>query len=289
LDNKIFITGKPENGLRVGEKKRFIMSAASRTMIYVISALTAVMILIFAAFKLTIPIDSITAVVVTSSAICLITLAFVLYAAIKNSRDVPFPLGLSSGSIRALIAVLSLMFFMTLSLLVYFNTKDNDIAKSILTTVSTLAIAVSSFYFGSKATEQGSKIAGDVFDKAIKSQEGSETVRDVPASVIELALSTNKEKWKKDYDCIDIVVGQKQTQNTTHNLSCLVFVVESKNRQGKPPIPGTIPFISQGQTYNIPTDVRSRDEVANQNSAVDTTDAEAELPIEDNTDRKASE
>src|SRR4029078_1808939 len=109
------------------------------------------------------------------------------------------------------------------------------------------------FYFGSKATEQGSKIANETFNKAAQNLLATET-ETVPVDIIELALATdnNKEKWKTQYQCVDIKVGKKQTQNTTHDLNCLVFVVKSKdNRQNAPSIPATIPFQSNGKTYNI--------------------------------------
>jgi hypothetical protein len=305
FDLYFLITGKLKTAYRVSKKFIKFMSTSIRNLIFFIVSVIAAMILIFAKFNLTIAFDSIKTLVFFLSAICLITISFLLYAAINNSKDIPFPLGLTNGSVRALIAVLALMFFICLSLIFYFNEKDtnqSDLAKSILTTLGTLVIAVSAFYFGSKATEQGSKIASDAFDKA-KNQVANtvdNTSLNVPSDIIELALSTdgNKEKWKEKYKCDDIVVGKKQMQATTNNLNCLVFKVKSKDTpQDADTIPASIPFISNGKPYNIPTDVQlsaveagtaTANDAAQQTETAQNDDTK-ELPADIDIDKKSQD
>lgn len=278
------------------------MNTTIKNLVYFIVSVIAVMILIFATFKLTISFDSIKLIVLCFAGICLLTILFLFYAAFKNSKDIPFPFGLTSGSIRGLIAVLILMFFICLSLIFYFDSDPKEkfeFAKNILTTLGTLVIAVSAFYFGSKATEQGSKIASDAFDKAAKNRQGNDGVEDVPESIIQMALSTddNKTKWMDKYKCDDIVVGKKQTQGTTNNVNCLVFKVKSKDTpQNAESIPATISFVSNGKTYNIPTDVQSLttqsdttvDDTAQQPPTI-ANDGEQELPVDIDVDKKSED
>ena len=215
-------------------------------------------ILWIAKFYTTIIMNDLNFLTIGVAIICFVVVLFLVYAAISSPKDKTAPLGLPSGSIRAMIALLVLVFFVLISLTFHFEyPADKELISDILKTVGTLLIAVSAFYFGSKATEQGSKIANEAFASRVKSQEDSDT--DVPTEIIQEALAqdNNKEKWKKDYQAIDIVIGKKEIQNTTHNLNCLVFIVESKdNRKDAPPIPSTITYNSGGKAYDIPTDVQ---------------------------------
>lgn len=271
------------------------MKSQLYSLIYFIVSVVAVMILLFAVFHLQLSFEPKTSVVICTAGISLLIVSFLIYVSLKSSKDDPFPLGLSTGSIRALVSILVLVFFILLSLIFYYYTSDKDLAKDVVKTLGTLVIAVSAFYFGSKATEEGSKMANQTFNNAARNLANIETDIGVPAAIIELALSTNdnKEKWKKDYQCIDIKVGKKKIQNTTNDLDCLVFIVESKdNRQGMPAIPGTIPFTSNGKTYNIPTDVQLQAEqpVTDVPSAqADASASSEELPVEVDVDKKSED
>jgi uncharacterized membrane protein YgcG len=68
-------------------------------------------------------------------------------------------LGLPKGSVRAVIALALILIFAVLSVYLYStidstNAPKADIAKQLITTVSTLVVAISSFYFGSSAVQQ---------------------------------------------------------------------------------------------------------------------------------------
>ncbi|HET7029316.1 MAG TPA: hypothetical protein VFI34_02305 [Candidatus Limnocylindrales bacterium] len=68
-------------------------------------------------------------------------------------------LGLPKGSVRAVIALALILIFAVLSVYLYStiqadNSPQADIAKQLITTVSTLVVAISSFYFGSSAVQQ---------------------------------------------------------------------------------------------------------------------------------------
>jgi len=111
--------------------------------------------------------------------LCLLLIIFLFVAAFfqskKNGNEA---LGLPKGSVRAIIAILFIVFFMLLAVIFYFdenmNTHNADLAKQILTILGTLVTAVSAFYFGSKATEQGHTIAMDAF-KSFQNDNANQT------------------------------------------------------------------------------------------------------------------
>jgi hypothetical protein len=90
--------------------------------------------------------------------ICSGIIVFLLYITNKSDKDEQQALGLPSGSVRAIIAILLVVFFMLLAVIFYFDSDTNvhntDLSKQIITILGTLVTAVSSFYFGSKAGEQ---------------------------------------------------------------------------------------------------------------------------------------
>jgi hypothetical protein len=91
--------------------------------------------------------------------ICVVLIAFLIAIAFLSQRNATEALGLPVGSIRAIIAILFVVFFALLSVVFYFHSGkdaqfDPDLAKQIITILGTLVTAVSSFYFGSKTSEQ---------------------------------------------------------------------------------------------------------------------------------------
>jgi hypothetical protein len=68
--------------------------------------------------------------------------------------DGRYALGLPDGSVRAVIALTLILMFAIMSIFLYLNvantknTEANDLAKQLVTTLSTLVVALSSFYFG---------------------------------------------------------------------------------------------------------------------------------------------
>ena len=175
----------------------------------------------------------------------------------QKSADLNKPMGMPSGSVRAIIALLVIVFFMMTAMLMVFSNTTTDLGKQVLTTMATLAIAVSSFYFGSKATEQGSKISQEIFSQTM----GQNSPEDVPLSVVEQAISNNKERWMKDYNCTNIYSGKKLSQQVLHDQNCIIFQVKEKKDNG-PIIPAAIDFTSSGKSYKIPTDVQTKGDTA---------------------------
>ncbi|MEZ5106646.1 MAG: hypothetical protein R2757_19240 [Draconibacterium sp.] len=109
-------------------------------------------------------------IIIISIGVC----GFLIVSGYRNKKDAPYALGLPQGSVRAILAVTLILLFILLSIFFLLEGHIKDPQKyvdSILTIVGTLVIAVSSFYFGSKATEQGSKIVKDVF-KQVKRRRG---------------------------------------------------------------------------------------------------------------------
>jgi hypothetical protein len=84
------------------------------------------------------------------------------------------PLGLPTGSIRSVIALALILIFAIMSVYLFSQLDTTvtpaqaDIAKQLITTVSTLVVAISAFYFGSNAVQQatntvaGTKPAGSI-------------------------------------------------------------------------------------------------------------------------------
>jgi hypothetical protein len=84
-----------------------------------------------------------------------LTVVAVVLAAL-NLSDPKGALGLPDGSVRALIALSLILIFTIVSVFLLWHPLENvqsDLAKQILTTVSTLVVAVAGFYFGSRAAE----------------------------------------------------------------------------------------------------------------------------------------
>lgn len=237
------------------------MTKRANQLIYFIISLFAFILLLFAKFKWQLSFNVHVSIIIVISVITVLIVGFIIYAALKSAKDPAYPLGLPNGSIRAIVSLLVLLFFVLLSLSFYNQSHDNEIAKDILKTLGTLLIAVSGFYFGSKATEQGSKIATDAFNKTQETlNAGTGSVEDVPMDVIEEAIGKNKEEWKNTYKCIDIIAGQKQTGNTTNNINCIVFIVETKGKRaaGAEAIPTSISYGSRNKVFAIPTDVQEK-------------------------------
>ena len=74
-------------------------------------------------------------------------------------------LGLPRGSVRAVIALALILVFAIMSVYVYGSSDGQaaeDIAKQLITTLSVLVVAVSSFYFGSKSVEAATTAMGNL-------------------------------------------------------------------------------------------------------------------------------
>lgn len=189
---------------------------------------------------------------------------FLISAGKKSKKDDPHALGLPQGSVRAVLSISLIVFFVLIALFFYLNTTNpeskSELAESILTILGTLVIAVSSFYFGIKATEQGNKIAQETFKEASQAQKAKED-KNIPPIIIQDAISKNEAQWKEQYKCIDIKLGKKKSGQTEFDLICIAFVVDVKNEQIKAnqQIPAVISYTYQRENYNIPTDVVIQD------------------------------
>jgi hypothetical protein len=77
------------------------------------------------------------------------------------NRD--YALALPDGSIRAIIALALIVMFAVLAVYLYANanTANADLAKQLVTTLSTLIVALVSFYFGSSTTASAHEKAGN--------------------------------------------------------------------------------------------------------------------------------
>jgi uncharacterized membrane protein len=77
------------------------------------------------------------------------------------NRD--YALALPDGSIRAIIALALIVMFAVLAVYLYANanTGNADLAKQLVTTLSTLIVALASFYFGSSTTASAHEKAGN--------------------------------------------------------------------------------------------------------------------------------
>ncbi|MDC8004271.1 hypothetical protein POV27_09430 [Aureisphaera galaxeae] len=183
-------------------------------------------------------------------------IGFAIYSGKRSNNNDPHPLGLPAGSIRATMALSIVILFVLLSLFFFNNmkTEQKDMAENVLAIIGVLVTAISSFYFGIKATEQGSKIAKDVFqDKAL-----DEKLKSVSALVIQKAIAENKDTWKEKYNALDIKLGKKESGNTQFELNCILFIVENKTNQsdkGKR-IPPILKVTLNSVEYSIPTDVK---------------------------------
>jgi len=196
--------------------------------------------------------------------ICLICATVAVMLIIINKagpKDAKFPFGLPEGSINAIIAILSIIFYILISVL-FSLMSPSTIATDVTKTLGTLVVAISAFYFGSKTAEQSAKAATDTLTKMV---DKNDTNGDIPPGVIQQAIIDNKANWMKIYGAYNIEAGKKVTNDTTHNLNSLIFRVSRKidfaiarmeNDVVPQPIPPTIPYNYQGKVYNIPTDVQ---------------------------------
>ncbi|WPU91866.1 hypothetical protein SNE25_21350 [Mucilaginibacter sabulilitoris] len=187
--------------------------------------------------------------------------AFLILSAINGPKDNQFALGLPDGSIRAIIALLVIVFYILVSVtLSMFSPSASPIATDLTKTLGTLVVAVSAFYFGSKTAEQSAKTATENVTKAVNSATNNNTDPTVvPKAIINAAIETNKTAWLALYHANDIIAGKKQSAGVVNNLDCIVFIVADKVDVpgGAKVIPPFIVYNDQGKTYNIPTDVRT--------------------------------
>jgi hypothetical protein len=183
--------------------------------------------------------------------------AFLIYIAVASPKNSEFPLGLPDGSIRGIIAILAIILYVLISLTLSAVPPNSTIAADITKTLGTLVVAISAFYFGAKTAEQGIKTAALLNNNADEST--------VPVNVIQQAITDNKKDWMSLYNCTNIVLGKKKTQDTTHDIDCIVFFVDEKSDNPTPvpgmpvtpkAIPAVIPFTFNKKVYNIPTDVQ---------------------------------
>lgn len=137
------------------------------------------------------------------------------------------------------------------------NKESSEFARQLLTVFGTLVIAVSSFYYGSRATEQGGVVMSSVLKDTLGYSENSK-FENVPQHIIEEAIKKNRTDWLMLYKVIDIKVGKKKIGDTTNNVNCIVFIVENKEKTAPDAksIPAFIAYHSlDGSSYSIPTDV----------------------------------
>jgi len=150
--------------------------------------------------------------------------------------------------------------------LITVNEDAKDLAKQILTILATLVVAVSSFYFGSKATEQGSRIAKETFGFGSGNGNVQEAPSEmiVPGDIVEAFYDQNKRLLKEKYkeEIIGIGLGKKETKGVKQLVDCIVFIVKAKDEY-KEEIPDHFTYThSDGKQYKIPTDIREEGTVS---------------------------
>lgn len=193
---------------------------------------------------------------------CIVVILLLIYIARKSPKDKQYALGLPDGSVRAIIAILAIIFYISASIALSLSSTQSPIPADVSKTLGTLVVAISAFYFGSKTAEQGNKVATDNLTTILNNVPGQTggTTDNVPPAIIQQAITANKTSWMELYNCTDIKPGKKKTQDTLHDVDCIVFVVREKTTPppGSPikPIPPVIPFSTGGKLYNIPTDVQ---------------------------------
>lgn len=200
---------------------------------------------------------------VTGILICL----FLIYVANTSPKDLRYALGLPDGSVRAIIAILAIVFYISISISLSHLVTKSTIPSDVTKTLGTLVVAISAFYFGAKTAEQGSKTAtANLTTLLANTTNPSGNAADaVPIQIIQQAIKDNKKDWMDLYKCTNIEIGKKKTQDTTHDIDCIVFFVSKKvNIPASPvpdatspkPIPSYIVYNYQGKAYSIPTDVQ---------------------------------
>lgn len=114
--------------------------------------------------ELRLPLLIVSAVGGLLAGLTLIVTVFALY----ELADRKYALGLPDGSVRAVIALLLIVLFSTLTVFLTIRLKQTDagepvvdFAKQLLTILGTLMTSVTGFYFGSRAVAEGSKIVAD--------------------------------------------------------------------------------------------------------------------------------
>lgn len=211
-------------------------------------------------------------IVLSTIIICFVVVKFIRDAGLKADKNSEQSLGMPAGTIRATIALVLIVFFVLIALYAIIakpETANLQLVENILTTLATLVISAVSFYFGVKATEQGSEIAQRIFGKTPQGI----TMEKVPLIVLQEALNKHKKEWIDLYRCRDISIGKKQTQDGQVDLDCLVFFVIEKqelsilNHSSTEIIPPTITFTFKEKDYSIPTDVRPYLEVESQTTS----------------------
>jgi hypothetical protein len=92
--------------------------------------------------------------------ISLVVIAFGIFRLVDRAQA----LGLPDGSVRAIIALMLVVLFVTMTVFLVIrisgptaNASVVDVAKQVLTILGTLVTAVSSFYFGSRSAADGAK------------------------------------------------------------------------------------------------------------------------------------
>lgn len=193
--------------------------------------------------------------------ICFLIVVFITVSGLNSVKTNKAALNFPDGTIRAIIALLAIIFFVLLSVVFYFVQvpAGADLSKQILTILGTLVTAVCSFYFGSKATEQGNKIAQETF-KIQADASNPSPATNVPQDIVEQAINANKASWLGQYNCTDIIAGKKTSGGNIQNINCIIFLVTTKSdNPAKSVIPPVIPYTSDGVNYIIPTDVRTQE------------------------------
>lgn len=110
--------------------------------------------------EIKLPLLVVVSVVGLLGSISLVVIAFGIFRLVDRTQA----LGLPDGSVRAIIALLLIVLFVTMTVFLVArisgptaNANVVDVAKQVLTILGTLVTAVSSFYFGSRAASDGAK------------------------------------------------------------------------------------------------------------------------------------
>ena len=181
-------------------------------------------------------------------------------AALSSKKDDPHALGLPAGSVRAIIAISITVLFILIALY-FFQVVDVyppdspkvELAKSILTILGTLVVAVSSFYFSAKATQQGIDAATKAFQG---NNEGSGNLEE---AIID-AIAKNEKDWKKKYKIEEAKIGKKQSEGNQLEIKCIVFWVKKKEvpTDKSKEIPKLVTHTYKGKVYEIVTDIKEK-------------------------------
>lgn len=193
-------------------------------------------------------------IIVSAVIICFIIVKFIFDAGLKSDKKSTHSFGLPAGTIRATLALVLIVFFVLFSLysLIVVDDENQRLVSNILTTLATLVISAVSFYFGVKATEQGSEIAAKIWNR------GKDPNQNIDEKIILEAIKLNKDTWIKEYNCDEIKLGKKKSNDVQFDLNCITFFVANKNSipVGGKVIPQMIDFLFNNETFSIPTDVQ---------------------------------